>query len=352
MNEIFNNSKSLRGFASDNNSGISPEVLKKINKVNSGHAVGYGDDKYTKSALELLRENFGKNSIPFLVSSGTAANVLGITASIRPFHSVLCAESSHIYVDECGAVERFAGCKLIPVQTSDGKLKPEMLKKHMVGFNFEHHSQPGIISISQVSEMGTVYTINEIKELADFAHNKGLLLHMDGARLSNAAVSLQLGFKDITSDAGVDILSFGGTKNGLMAAESVIFFRKELAEEFKYIRKQGMQLSSKMRFIAAQFIAFFEGGLWRRNAQNANYMAQKLYLGVKDIPGIKITQKVEANGIFAIIPKSAISKLQKEFFFYTWNEETGEVRWMTSFDTTEDDIRQFVKRIKEILSVD
>ncbi len=349
MEEIFNNSQVNRGFASDNNSGISPEVLKKIKKVNSGHVVGYGDDPFTERAIELIRENFGRNSIPFFVFTGTGANVLGISASIRPFHSVFCAETSHIQVDECGAVERFAGCKMIPIQTPDGKLNAEMLKKHMVGFQFEHHSQPGIISISQVSEMGTVYTLNEIKELADFAHSYGILFHMDGARLSNAAVSLGTGFKEMTSDAGVDILSFGGTKNGLMAAESVIFFQKEIAGEFKYIRKQGMQLSSKMRFIAAQFIAFFEDDLWKKNAQNANQMAQKLYHAVKAISGVKITQKVEANGIFVILPKTAIPELQKEFFFYPWNEETGEVRWMTSFDTTEDDIAQFAEKIKEIL---
>ncbi len=350
MNVILNESGSTKGFASDNNSGISPEVLKKIKNVNSGHAIGYGDDQYTAKAVELIRNHFGANSEPYFVFTGTGANVLGIATSIRPFHSVFCAESSHIQVDECGAVERFAGCKLIPIPTPNGKLNPEMLEKHMVGFNFEHHSQPGIISISQVSEMGTAYTVKEIEMLADYAHSYGLLLHMDGARLSNAVVSLGVGFKEITSDAGVDVLSFGGTKNGLMAAESVIFFRKELSEEFKYIRKQGMQLSSKMRFIAAQFIALLEDNLWERNAKNANVMAQKLFYAVKDIPGVEITQKVEANGVFAIIPKPAIPRLQKEFFFYPWNEETGEVRWMTSFDTTEEDIIQFTKKIKEILS--
>lgn len=350
MEDNFNHSGIVRGFASDNNSGISPEVLKKIKNVNEGHVVGYGDDKYTDLAVGLIKENFGKDSVPFFVFTGTGANVLSIATTLRPYHSVFCAESSHIQVDECGAVERFCGCKLIPIETVDGKLKPEMLKKHMFGFGFEHHSQPGIISISQGSEMGTVYTISEIKALSDFAHKYGMLLHMDGARLSNAAVSLGTGFKDITYDAGVDMLSFGGTKNGLMAAESVIFFKKELAEEFKYIRKQGMQLSSKMRFIAAQFLAFFEDDLWRRNAMHANDMAQKLFLAVKDIPGVEITQKVQANGVFARIPKAAIPRLQEIFFFYPWNEETGEVRWMTSFDTSEEDIDLFSDKIREILS--
>ncbi len=350
MKVKYDQLRNLRSFASDNNSGISPEVLNKIKILNSGHVVGYGDDEYTAKALEILKDNFGYGSSPYLVFTGTGANVLGIAAALKPFHSVICAETSHIYVDECGAVERFTGCKLIPVETPYGKLTPEMLKKHMVGFNFEHHSQPGLISISQSSEMGTVYTIDEIKDLADFAHGYGLLLHMDGARLSNAAVTLGRNFKEMTSDAGVDILSFGGTKNGLMAAESVIFFKEALSDEFKYIRKQAMQLCSKMRFIAAQFIAFFEDELWKRNAQNANLMAQKLYTAVKVIPGVKVTQKVEANGVFAIVPKPAIPLLQKEFFFYPWNAETGEVRWMTSFDTTEEDIIQFTERIKEILS--
>lgn len=350
MDDLFLETENPKGFASDNNSGVSREVLKKINTVNSGHVVGYGDDQYTRKAMELIKENFGTNSFPYFVFTGTGANVTGIAASVRPFHSVLCAESSHIYVDECGAVERFAGCKLVPVPAPAGKLTPDLLKRHMVGFDFEHHSQPGLVSISQATEMGTVYTVEEIKKLAEFVHGYGILLHMDGARLSNAAVSLGRKFREMTSEAGIDILSFGGTKNGLMAAESLIFFHEDLAGEFKYIRKQGMQLSSKMRFIAAQFIAFMEDGLWEKNAQHANRMARKLYLSVKDIPGVKITQKVEANGIFALIPKPAIPELQKEFFFYPWNEETGEVRWMTSWDTTEEDIRRFAKKIEETLA--
>jgi threonine aldolase len=341
-----------RGFASDNNAGISPEVIRKIEEVNKGHVVGYGDDPYTARAVDLFKEHFGHSAIPYFVFTGTAANVLSITAGGSPFKSVFCAETAHIQVDECGAPERFAGCKLIPIPTQDGKITPAMLEQHMVGFGFEHHAQPGIISISQSTEMGTVYQIAEIEKLADFAHKYGLILHVDGARLANAAVSLDLSLKEMTDDAGVDIVSFGGTKNGLMAAESVIFFREDLTSEFKYIRKQGMQLASKMRFIAAQFIAYLEDDLWQKNADHANRMAQKLYLAAKDIPQVKITQKVEANGLFAIIPKSIIPKLQKEFFFYVWNEERGEVRWMTSFDTTEEDIENFVKiLIKNLSSV-
>lgn len=339
----------IRGFASDNNAGVSKEVLLKLTKVNSGHVVGYGDDQYTQEALQVLREQFGESAIPFLVYTGTAANVLSIASVDKSYYSVFCADTAHINVDECGAPERFTGCKLIPIKTKSGKLLPDMLVPHMVGFGFEHHSQPGIISISQPTELGTIYTIEEVKELADFAHKFGLLLHMDGARLANAVVALNCSYEELTANSGVDILSFGGTKNGLMAAESVIFFQEILAKNFKYVRKQGMQLASKMRFIAAQFLAYFENDLWKTNAEHANKMAQKLYKGVKDIPGVRITQPVQANGVFALIPKSIISKLQQEYFFYVWDEETGEVRWMTSFDTTEEDIDGFVSKLKEIL---
>lgn len=338
-----------RGFASDNNSGVSPEVLLKLSEVNKGHVVGYGDDIYTNQALQLLKKHFGENSIPFLVLTGTAANVLSISSATNSYNAVICAKTAHINEDECGAPEKFSGCKLIAIQTADGKLSPELIKPHLVGTGFEHHVQAKLISISQPTEMGTVYSLNEIKAISEFAHNNNLLLHIDGARLANAAVSLNLPFKAFTADAGVDILSFGGTKNGLMAAESVIFFNNEYAVNFKYIRKQGMQLTSKMRFVAAQFIAYLENGLWERNATRANQMAQYLLKKVSEIKEIKITQKVDANGVFAIIPKSLIEKLREEFFFYTWNEETGEVRWMSSFDTEQDDIDRFTELIKKLL---
>jgi threonine aldolase len=337
-----------RGFASDNNSGISPEVLKKLSEINTGHVAGYGDDRYTEQAVKVIKEHFGSDAFPYFVFTGTAANVLSIAALVKPYHSVLCAATSHMQEDECGAPERFTGCKLIPVETSDGKLTPALLKKHLTGFGFEHHSQPGIISISQATELGTVYTVEEIRRMADFAHQYNMYFHIDGARLSNAAVSLGVDLKEMTADAGVDVLSFGGTKNGLMAAESVIFFSEEFTKEVKYIRKQSMHLASKMRYIAAQFIAYFEDDLWKRNALHANTMAQKLYNAVKDIPKVKVTQKVEANGVFAIIPEKVISRLQQEYFFYVWDEDTCEVRWMTSFDTTEEDITGFVARLKEL----
>lgn len=332
-----------RGFASDNNAGVHPEILKAIEDVNHGHSIAYGDDQYTDKATKKIKEIFGKECEVFFVFIGTAANVLGLDAVTQPYNSIICAETAHIHVDECGAPEKFTGCKLLPVETSDGKLTVEGIRKHMHGFGFEHHSQPKVISLTQASEMGTVYTVEEIRRITEYAHSSGLLVHMDGARISNAAVSLGKRFKEFTVDAGVDVLSFGGTKNGMMYGEAVIFFNKDLASDFKYRRKQGMQLASKMRYISAQFSAFLSNDLWRRNAEHANRMARLLEQEVSKIEGITITQKVEANGVFAIIPKELIPILQKEFFFYIWNEERSEVRWMTSFDTTEEDILGFVE---------
>jgi len=335
-----------RGFASDNNSGVHPEILKVIGEVNQGHTIAYGDDPYTEKATQKLKEIFGPETEIFMVFIGTAANTLGLDAVTQSYNSIICAETAHIHVDECGAPEKFTGCKLLPVETADGKLSIEGIKKHMHGFGFEHHAQPKVISITQASEMGTVYTVEEIRKIADYAHEKGLLLHMDGARISNAAVSLGRGFKDFTADAGVDILSFGGTKNGMMYGEAVVFFNKALASDFKYRRKQGMQLASKMRFISAQFLAFLKNDLWERNAEHSNKMAELLEQEVKKIPGIQITQKVEANGVFAILPRELIPELQEEYFFYIWDEERGEVRWMTSFDTTVEDIMGFVELLR------
>jgi threonine aldolase len=252
-----------------------------------------------------------------------------------------------VNVDECGAPENFTGCKLLTVSTHDGKLRVEQIKPLLHGIGVEHHVQPAVITISQATEMGTVYTKNELKTLADFAHDRGMLLHVDGARLSNAAVSLDASLKEITADVGVDVLSFGGTKNGMMYGEAVVFFDPKLAADFKYIRKQGMQLSSKMRFIAAQFEAMLSGNLWRRGPEHANRMAQLLAGELAKLPQIKITQPVEANGVFAVIPSEHIPALQQKYFFYVWNEEISEVRLMASFDTTEEDIRDFVAFVRE-----
>lgn len=336
-----------RGFASDNNAGVHPDILKAIQNVNEGHTIAYGDDPYTEKATAVIKDIFGEEAEVFFVFIGTAANVLGLDAITQPYNSIICSETAHIHVDECGAPEKFTGCKLLSVETEDGKLTVDGIKKHMHGFGFEHHSQPGVISITQASEMGTVYSVEEIRRISDYAHQNGLLLHMDGARISNAAASLDKGFKEFTADAGVDVLSFGGTKNGMMYGEAVIFFDKELAQDFKYRRKQGMQLASKMRFISTQFLAFLGNDLWKKNAEHANRMAKLLEKEVSKIPGIKITQKVEANGVFAIIPQNLISELQEEYFFYIWDEERSEVRWMTSFDTTEEDIYGFCDLLRQ-----
>lgn len=338
-----------RGFASDNNAGVHPDVLKEMLAVNTGHTIGYGSDIYTDKAKELFRKNLGENAEIFFVFNGTAANVLGLSAVTQSWNSVITAFSAHIEQDECGAPEKFTGCKVLSVDTADGKITVEMVAKHMHGIDFEHHSQPKVISITQATEMGTVYSRDEILRLSGFAHKNNMLLHMDGARLANAAVSLNLPFKNFTTDAGVDILSFGGTKNGMMFGEAVCFLRPGLSENFKYIRKQGMQLASKMRFISAQYIAYFSNDLWKKCASHSNTMARLLYDEVKEIKGLQITQKVQSNGIFVIIPHSVAEKLQKEYFFYPWNEETSEYRWMTSWDTTEEDIRNFVLLIEKLL---
>ena len=342
--------KHKRGFASDNNSGIHPDILKAIESANEGHVIAYGDDPFTERAAVKIKEHFGEEAEVFFVLTGTAANVLGLTALTNRYDSIICAETAHINVDECGAPERFSGCKLIPVESDDGKISADSIKRHLYGFGFEHHSQPKIVSVSQPTELGTVYTTDEISQLAAYIHKYNMLLHVDGARLSNAAVSLGVTFKELTAGAGVDVLSFGGTKNGMLFGESVIFFNNKLASDFRYIRKQGMQLASKMRYISAQFEVFLSDDLWKKNALHANNMAQLLYNEVAGIPGVTITREVQANSVFAIIPREAIKKLQGEYFFYVWDEDKNEVRWMTSFDTTEKDIYDFAALVREAVS--
>lgn len=341
--------KQSRGFASDNNSGIHPDILAAIAAVNKGHAVAYGDDEVTARAIKRIHEHFGSHAEVFFTFTGTAANVLGLSAAMRPYHAVICSELAHINVDECGAPERFLGSKLLTIPTQNGKIAPADIDRYMHGFGDQHHAQPRVVSVSQATEMGTVYSVDELSCLADYAHSHKLLFHVDGARLSNAAVALGKSFKEMITDTGVDILSFGGTKNGLMLGEAIIFLKPELANDFKFIRKQAMQLASKMRFIAAQFEAYLSNNLCFKTAGHANRMARLLAAEVAKIPQVQITQTVEANGVFAILPKSVILKLQEQYFFYVWDEERSEVRWMTSFDTTEEDIRGFVNALKNLL---
>src|ERR1035437_5542982 len=277
-----------RGFASDNNAGVHPDILKAIVNANSGHAIAYGGDFYTEQAIEKFKKYFGDHVSVYFVFLGTAANVLSLKALTNSYHAVICADTAHIHTDECGAPEKFNGCKLITVPTGNGKITPEEIKKHLHGFGFEHHAQPKVISITQSTEMGSVYSLQEIKTLANLAHEHEMYLHVDGARIANAAVSLGKSFKEMITDSGVDILSFGGTKNGLMYGEAVIFLKEGLDENFKYYRKQGMQLASKMRFIAAQFLGYFENELWRKNAEHANHMAQLLAREIATIKEITI----------------------------------------------------------------
>lgn len=338
-----------RGFASDNNSGIHPEILNAIALANEGHAVGYGGDELSEKARKRFKQEFGEQTEVFFVFNGTGANVLGMSSLTNSFHSIICADTAHIQTDECGAPEKFTGCKLLPVENIQGKITPEGIRPHLHDFGFEHHSQPKIISISQATEFGTVYSLEEIKAITSLAHEFGLFVHMDGARIANAAVALDLPFRAFTVDAGIDVLSFGGTKNGMMMGEAVLFFNPALTTNTKYIRKQSMQLFSKMRFVSAQFLAYFENDLWKRNAGHANRMAQLLEREVKNIPAIELTQKVEANGVFAIVPREIIPTLQEKYFFYVWDEHKSEVRWMTSFDTTEEDIYEFTALIKSLV---
>ncbi len=338
-----------RGFASDNNAGVHPSILAALPEVNEGHVIAYGDDPYTEKASAQLREIFGQETEVFFVFIGTAANVLGLSTVTQSYNAIICPETAHINVDECGAPEKFSGCKLLTCSTPDGKLTVDMIASHMHEIGFEHHVQPRVVSITQATELGTVYTLDEIREIAKYTHEHGMLLHMDGARISNAAVSLDCGFYEMTGGAGVDVLSFGGTKNGLMYGEAIIFFNPTLCEDFKYRRKQGMQLASKMRYIAAQFSAFLENDLWKENASHANRMARKLYAAVKDISGVEVTRQVESNAVFAKIPSHIVPALQDEFFFYVWDEEVSEVRWMCSFDTTEADIEAFISLLRSML---
>ena len=336
-----------RGFASDNNAGVHPRIMKALADANSGHCIAYGDDPYTSAAKEQFRKLFGECEV-FFVFNGTGANVLSLQAMTQPFNAVICADTAHIHVDECGAPERFTGCKLLFNPTPDGKLQIPDIARHLHGIGFEHHAQSRVVSITQATEMGTVYTIDELRDIAAFAHASGLLLHVDGARIANAVAHLGVSVKEMITDTGVDIMSFGGTKNGMMYGEAVVVLNPGLAGNFKYIRKQGMQLASKMRYISTQFEEYLKDGLWLENARHSNRMAQLLCKEVQAL-GITVTQKVEANEVFAILPAQAIEELQQEFFFYVWDEAHSEVRWVCSWDTSEDDVERFVAILKKLL---
>ena len=341
-----------KGFASDNWSGVSPEIMAALSAVNQQHHPSYGEnDPLEAHVQQLFKKQFGDDSKTFFVYNGTGANVLAVQQLLRSWQAVVAPHSAHLNEEEGGAPEKFTGGKILSVHCPDGKLRPEQIEPFLNSIGFQHHVQPKLISISQTTEMGTVYSLNEIKALADFAHANDMYLHMDGARISNAAIALGCSFAEMVKDSGVDVLSFGGTKNGLMFGEAVVFLQSKLADGFEYSRKQGMQLASKMRFILAQFQVYLEREIWKRNAIAANEMAQLLGEEISKVEGVRLSRKVEANGVFVIMPQALIPLLQKEYFFHVWNEANSEVRLMCSFDTTTDDVHGFVAAAKRLLLI-
>lgn len=335
-----------RGFASDNYAGIHPEVLEAIARVNHGHQVAYGDDTTTALLRDRIKDTFGAQAEVFPVFNGTGANVVALQALTQRWEAVVCASSAHVHVDEGGAPETMAGLKLWTVPTPDGKLDPALVATQAFDFGFVHRAQPGAVTIAQSTELGTVYSRDDVGTLADYVHGLGLRLHMDGARLSNAAASLGEAFRSFTTDSGVDALSFGGTKNGIMLGEAVVVLDPHAAPAVDFLRKTSMQLASKMRFISAQLLALLTDDLWLRNASHANAMATRLATHVAAIEGVAITRPVQANAVFAILPAGVTAALQEAFRFYTWDQATGEVRWMCSWDTTEADVDAFAEAIR------
>ncbi|WP_286278669.1 threonine aldolase family protein [Naasia aerilata] len=340
----------IRTFASDNYAGVHPEVLLALADANGGHQISYGEDAYTARLNEVVRETFGERSETFPVFNGTGANVVGLTAMMPRWGAVISTATAHIHTDEAGAPERVSGLKLLPIATPNGKLTPELIATEAWGWGDEHRAQPLVVSITQSTELGTVYTVEEVRAIADYAHGHGMALHMDGARIWNAAASLGVPLRAFTSDAGVDVLSFGGTKNGLLGAEAVIVLDPDRADGILYLRKLSMQLASKLRFISAQLLTLFEDDLGLRSAAHANAMAQRLRSSLEGTPRLSFSQATDANGVFAVLDNAVTDRIRERFRFYDWDRAAGQVRWMCSFDTTEDDIDGFVAAIKEELA--
>ncbi len=339
----------MKYFVSDNASGVHPEVIAAIVAANDGHAVAYGRDEYTERARQTLREHFGTQAEVFFALTGTGANVVALQSVLHSYQAIICADCAHLHRDECGAPEKFIGSKLLSAPTREGKLTPELIAPLLADTSMVHRTQPRVLTVSQCTEWGTVYTPAELNALAKFCRDNNLLLHVDGARLCNAAVALDLPLKAITADCGVDILSFGGTKNGLMGAEAVVLFKPELSQSAAFFRKQAMQLPSKMRFIAVQFETLLATDLWKRNAAHANAMATRLAAAVDDIDSLHIVAPVESNAVFAQLPPECIEKLQAVTVFAVWNTPQSIVRWMTSFDTTENEVDQFAEQIRRVV---
>jgi len=343
-----------RGFASDNYAGVHPEMLAAIAAANEGHQVAYGGDVYTARLKEVMAEHFGEGVEAFPVFNGTGANVVGLQSMLPRWGAVICTQTAHIHTDENAAPERVAGLKLLTVPAPDGKLTPELIDREAWGWGDEHRAQPLAVSITQTTELGTAYTVAEVAAIADHAHERGMTLHMDGSRIAIAAAHLGVGLREFTADAGVDVLSFGGTKNGLMFGEAVVVLNPSrnppVSAGLTFLRKLDMQLASKMRFVSAQLIALLTGDLYLRSAGHANAMATRLREAVEGLPGLTITQPTQSNAVFAILPPGVADRLRETFRFYDWNPSTGEVRWMCAFDTTEADVDAFAAAIKEELS--
>lgn len=338
----------MRSFASDNNSGVHPSVMEALHGANRDHALGYGDDCWTEEAIRSIKNTFTPDCEPLFVFNGTGSNVVALQLMTRPYHLIVCAETAHIYVDECGSPVKMSGCQIRPVVTPDGKLTPELITPYLHGFGDQHHSQPGAIYLSQCTELGTIYTPEELKALTALAHSYGMRVHMDGARIANACAALNVSLKELTVDCGIDVLSFGGTKNGLMMGECVVVFDETLKAEARFVRKQSAQLASKMRYLSCQFTAYLTDNLWLKNATHANAMAHRLYEALSLLPGVRFTQKAESNQLFLTMPRSVIDRMLQSYFFYFWNEANDEIRLVTSFDTTEEDIEQFMAALKEV----
>lgn len=338
----------LRGFASDNYAGVHPEVLAALAAANGGHQVAYGEDRYTARLGEVVRAEFGDRAEVFPVFNGTGANVVALTAALPRWGAVICTTTAHIHTDEGGAPERVSGLKLLPVPTPDGKLTPELIATEAWGWGDEHRAQPLAISITQSTELGTVYSPAEVRAIADVAHEHGMVLHMDGARIWNAAAALGLPLSAFT--AGVDVLSLGGTKNGLIGAEAIVVLAPERLDGMLYLRKLSMQLASKMRFLSVQLLTLFENDLGVRSAAHANAMAARLRAGLDGTSGLAFSQPTEANAVFAVLPNASADRLREQFRFYDWDRAAGQVRWMCAFDTTEADVDTFAAAIRAELS--
>ncbi|MGA8575952.1 MAG: beta-eliminating lyase-related protein [Candidatus Cybelea sp.] len=340
-----------RSFGSDNNAPVAPEILQAIADANTGDAVGYGEDEWTSRAVACFKEHFGARTEVYFTFNGTGANVAALSSVLRPWEAVLAPASAHLHTDECGAFERFSGSKVIPIATADGKVRPGDLEPYLHAGHDVHFPQPRALSISQATEFGGLYEIEELRALCAFAHERDLIVHVDGARIANAAVALGTTPRGTSVDLGADILTFGGTKNGLMLGEAICFFNPDLhAGAAPFVQKQSMQLASKMRYLAAQFAALLTGDRWSRYASHANAMAARLHEHIRAIPGVRVTRPVRCNAVFATLDRDAIERIRREFFFYVFDERLPEVRWMTHWATTPEDVDEFAECVARATS--